>query len=48
MKKEREALHVVTPERLKEEGAGGTTCYTPRRRKEEGAGGTTCYNPEET
>jgi hypothetical protein len=29
MKKEREAIHVVIPGRLKEEGARGTKCYTP-------------------
>jgi hypothetical protein len=29
MKKEREALHAITPILRKEEGAGGTTCFTP-------------------
>jgi hypothetical protein len=38
MKKEREALHAVTPGRLNEEGAGCTTCYIPEETKRKRSG----------
>jgi hypothetical protein len=38
MKKEREALHALTPGRLNGEGAGGTTCYTPEETKRKRSG----------